>query len=730
MTAIVSPDPILDPLNEPQREAVTWGDGALLILAGPGSGKTRVITHRVAYLVERRKIFPWRTLAVTFTNKAAREMRERAHGLLGDEARELHMGTFHAMCARWLRADGESIGVGRNFNIYDDADQVAVMKRVLEGMSVDIRAFSPRGVLSAVSRAKNELVSPAQLRERSSSYADEVVARAAIAYQSALRESNALDFDDLLIEGLRMFRESPEARQKYAERYIHVLVDEFQDTNPVQYRLAREVASVHGNITAVGDPDQGIYSWRAADSRNVDFFRRDYPDAHVVLLEQNYRSTSAILTAADAVIAKNPGRTPRTLWTERSDGDLVVSYEAYNDDEEGEFIAREASRLVATGRSLSDIAVLFRTNSQSRPVEDALIRHRIPYRLIGGVRFYQRREVKDAMAYLRLIHNRYDEASWTRIVNVPARGIGARSVEHLRAWAGAYGLRIQDACEALVRGEPIPGITPKSGASIRQFTDMMKSLRAPRSGPLPALLDEVMEATGYREYIRTGDEGAQERLENLDQLRNVMAQYEEAGDGVGDLATFLQDVALVADVDELEDTSGAVTLLTIHSAKGLEFPIVFMAGMEEGVLPHIRSFDDPSAMEEERRLAYVGMTRAGDQLYLLRAFRRMAFGVPQANPASRFLVDLPPGVIRPFSSTSAPTYADAVAVPSSRTGNGQFKPLEAAWSAGDRVRHPKFGTGTVVAVQERSGDVELSVVFDEAGLKRLAQSLAPLSAAT
>ncbi|MCA9821597.1 MAG: UvrD-helicase domain-containing protein, partial [Dehalococcoidia bacterium] len=392
MVATSTGDGILAGLNEPQQRAVAHGEGALLVLAGPGSGKTRVITRRIAHLVQEHGVYPYRILAVTFTNKAAREMRDRCTALLGDGARELNLGTFHSMCARWLRVDGERIGIANDFVIYDDGDQLSVLKRVLGEMQVDPRRFAPRAVLSEISNAKNAMLVPAEYARQVNSYPQEVVARAYEAYDRALDGSNALDFDDLLMEGLRLFNESPEALEKYAGRYLHVLVDEFQDTNPVQYRLTQRLGSTHGNICAVGDPDQSIYSWRAADARNVDYFKRDFPNCEVILLEQNYRSTAAILGAADALIGKNPGRTERTLWTDRQGGEQITTYEAYNDEEEGEFVARQVNRLRAEGRGLGEVAVMYRTNAQSRAVEEALVRHRIAYRLIGGVRFYQRRE--------------------------------------------------------------------------------------------------------------------------------------------------------------------------------------------------------------------------------------------------------------------------------------------------------------------------------------------------
>jgi DNA helicase-2/ATP-dependent DNA helicase PcrA len=714
---------ILEGLNPPQQAAVTHGDGPVLILAGPGSGKTRVITHRIAYLVREKRVPPWRILAVTFTNKAAREMRERVHQLLGEDASSVAMGTFHAMCARWLRIDGKAIGVSPDFVVYDDADQIALMKRTLDALHVDPRRSSPRAVLSAISNAKSEMIVPAAFEARVTSYFDEVVARAYRRYDESLRAAAALDFDDLLSEAVRLFRESDEVLDKYSGRYLHVLVDEFQDTNPVQYQLASILASHHGNIAVVGDPDQSIYSWRSADVRNIQYFERDFPNCTTYLLEQNYRSTKPILAAADAVIGKNPGRKPRALWTDRDGGDLITTYEAYNDEEEGEFVAGEVARLRSAGRGLGDIAVMYRTNAQSRPVEDALVRRRIPYRLIGGIRFYQRREIKDLIAYLRLIHNRLDEASLLRIINVPSRGIGDRTLDRLREYATLESVSIWDACEATVLAGGIPGVSGRSAAAVRAFVESLDGLRAQRSRPMPELLDAVLSTTGYGVYLRDGEE-AEERFENVLQLRAVMSQYEEVGGEDRDLATFLQDVALVTDADDLREGIDAVTLITLHTAKGLEFPVVFIVGMEEGVLPHIRSFDDPRQMEEERRLAYVGITRAKDALYLTRSYRRFLMGGQSSNPVSRFWNDIPRELTRPFGSTPR-SYVQAASAPPRE----DFRPSAANWNAGDRVAHPKFGTGTVVSTQPNGGDIEIVVAFEGAGVRRLLQSFAPLSPA-
>jgi len=713
---------ILAGLNDAQRAAVTHGDGALLILAGPGSGKTRVITHRIGWLIRERRIAPWRILAVTFTNKAAREMRERAARLIGEDAEAVHMGTFHAMCARWLRIDGEAVGVPREFAIYDDSDQLGVVKRVLEELRIDPRQFAPRGILSRISAAKSEMLTPEALLGRVRTYQEEVAARVYERYDAALRRAGALDFDDLLLRAVELLR-VPAMREKWAGRYEHVLVDEFQDTNPAQYVLARELASVHRNITVVGDPDQGIYSWRSADIRNVEHFRRDFPEATVVLLEQNYRSTAPILRAAEAVIARNPGRHPRRLWTERIGGEPIVTYEAYNDEEEGEFVAREVGRLVAAGRSYRDIAVLYRTNAQSRPFEEALVRHRIPYRLVGGVRFYERREIRDLLAYFRVIHNPADEASLGRIINVPGRGIGERTVDRLRELAAAQGTSLWEACRSAADGRA-EGIGSRAAAALRGFVATMEELREHRDEPLGRLFERLINAVGYVRYLEEGDD-AEERMENVLELQALLAEYEEtAGEG-NDLATFLQDVALVTDQDTLDGRGQGVTLITLHAAKGLEFPVVFLVGMEEGLLPHIRSFDDPQQMAEERRLCYVGMTRAMDLLYLTRAYRRMTFGASAANPPSRFLADVPAEIRRPYGNTTR-GYVEAAAA---LVDADDLEPAETpVFPVGTRVVHPKFGEGVVTDARANGSDTEYVVEFNTAGTRRLLQSYAKLRA--
>ncbi len=714
-------------LNERQREAVAFEDGALLVLAGPGSGKTRVITNRVASLVLDRGTPPWRIVAVTFTNKAAREMRDRAQVMLGEDAAALHMGTFHAMCARWLRSDGTDVGISPRFVIYDDGDQIALMKRVLDSLAIDTRKFPPRAVLSAVSTAKSEMIGPDVYARKTGSYFEEVVSRAYQRYNERLRSAAALDFDDLLLETVRLFRESEAALEKHAGRYLHVLVDEFQDTNPAQYVLARQLSSVHGNICAVGDPDQSIYSWRAADYRNVEYFERDFPNCRVLLLEQNYRSTPAILAAADAVIAGNHERKKRRLWTDRGEGAPITVYETYNEEEEAEFVARESRRLANAGEGFKGIAVLYRTNAQSRPVEDALLRHRIPYRLVGGLRFYQRKEIKDVIAYLRLVQNRLDEASLERIINVPARGIGERTLESLRSYASDRGVELMDAIERSAAGEEL-GLGARARSAVSAFAAILSGLREVRASPPGALLEHVLLDSGYLRFLSELDD-SEERLSNIDQLRAVIRKHEEAAGEEGAIEAFLESVALVADVDEMEGEPDAVTLITLHAAKGLEFPTVFLIGMEEGVLPHKRSFDNPAQMEEERRLAYVGITRARDRLYLLRAYRRFVMGGHITHPASRFLQDIPPRLLTRPGGRPQRTYMEtatetpepdppALDGPSSGGSNDDAED----WAPGDKAVHPTFGPGTVISVDQRRSGTELTIAFDGRGVKRISLS--------
>jgi len=715
---------VLSDLNPAQRDAVQHTEGPLLILAGPGSGKTRVIAHRIAYLVSHEEVHPYRIVAVTFTNKAAREMRLRVEGLLGEAGGPALLGTFHAVCARILRVDGEAAGVERDFTIFDDADQQALMRRVLEELAVDPRKFPPRAILSAISRAKSELATPQAFAASVGDYFGEVVSRAYARYQDALEEHHGLDFDDIIMRTVTLLRDVDAVREQYQQRFLHVLIDEFQDTNVAQYVLARQLAGGHGNICVVGDPDQSIYSWRSADIRNILNFERDYPGAKVVYLEQNYRSSQNILDSAHAVISANEQRKEKRLWTERGAGEPIVVYEAYNDLEEADFVAGEVRTLAKDGHALSDIAVMYRTNAQSREVEEALIRETIPYRLVGGTRFYERKEVKDVIAYLRLIHNPLDRIAFRRVVNVPPRGIGAKTLEELERWSESLDLPPYAALQLLAQDrQPRPHrLGTRASGALLEFLELLDGLvAAGKRMPVAELMSEVLDATKYRRYLvgEYGDEEGMARWEeNIQQLITLGAEYEDL-DPAEALPLLLEHVALVSDADEYDEQADAVTLITLHAAKGLEFPAVFIVGMEEGVLPHIRSFDDPTQLEEERRLCYVGITRAKERLYLVRAFRRQLMGQSQHNPPSRFLRDLPEQALasrRSRRDEALEARRPRKAVPS-----------DAVFAAGDHVRHDRFGDGVVVSCTVTPDDQEVTVAFSGgAGVKKLLLSYAPL----
>lgn len=745
---MVTAEHILEDLNPPQRDAVTTIAGPLLILAGPGSGKTRVIAHRIAYLVDVIGVAPWRILSVTFTNKAAREMRSRVAAHLEEAAADLLLGTFHSICARLLRTEADHIGLNRSFNIYDDSDQMSLMKRACERSNVDTKRFKERAILSAISHAKSELVSPETYAKEARDYFGEVVARVYDDYQRLLIENSALDFDDLIVRTVEMLRQDEELREKYQERMLHVLVDEFQDTNIAQYELAKLFAGKHPNICVVGDPDQSIYSWRSADIRNILNFERDYPGAKTVLLEQNYRSTQNILDGAQAVIAGNIQRKEKTLWTSAGGGEPIVAYEAYDEAEEADFVANEIATMVDEDRRpYGEFAVMYRTNAHSRALEEALIRAKVPYVLVGGTRFYERREVKDVLAYLRLIQNPHDVVSFTRVINVPGRGIGAKTLSELERWAREREVPpytalqlIADQEGSAVKPPPVERhpIGAKQTRTLIDFHAMIAELQTvAEKNNLSTLLDGLLERTSYRHYLfaEFDEPEAEERWENIGELRNVASEYDGLSAGHG-LVAFLEDVALISDADTVPENddprSGRVTLITLHSAKGLEYPVVFLIAMEEGVLPHIRSFDDPAQMEEERRLCYVGMTRAKQRLYLIRAFRRYTMGASSHNPPSRFLRDIPERLIAQRSAVRG--QHEAV-----ERGPSRFRdefarrderpsvPEDLVYAGGERVRHPRFGEGIVVSSQMVKDDQEVTIAFKgEAGIKRLMLSFAPL----
>jgi len=712
---------ILDGLNPAQKEAVEAINGPVLILAGPGSGKTRVITHRVAYLIRVVGIYPRRIMAVTFTNKAAREMEERLLKLVSASVQDLTLGTFHAICARILRQEGKAIGIDKKYVIYDDDDQISLIKKALQDLALDPKQFAPRALQSVISNAKSAMQEPTDIHGKS--YFDEVTRRVYERYQQLLTGSSALDFDDLLMKTVLLFRQNPEILGKYQVRYMHIQVDEFQDTNLVQYELVKQLAGKYRNICVVGDPDQSIYSWRAADIRNILNFEKDFPDAKVILLEQNYRSTQLILDAATHVISANKQRKPKDLWTKNEKGLPPYIIETYSEEEEAQWVVNEIDKLVRNGEvKPGDCVVMYRTNAQSRVLEEAFIRYGMPYKLVAGTRFYERREVKDVIAYLRLIQNPNDTVSLMRVINVPQRGIGERSLDELTRWAKSQGVNEYKALQLLAdskgSSEELP-FSPRTIKVLAGFAAMLEGfIEKSKELDMIKLFDTVVEKSGYKQYI-TGLVDGEERWENVLELRGVAQDYKDLPPQEG-LTTFLEGVALVSDVDDLPEKTETVTLITLHQAKGLEFPVVFIIGMEEGILPHYKSIDDPAQLEEERRLCYVGITRAKQKVYLVRAFRRHLMGSSAVNKPSRFLLDIPSHLMtRGGIKEGEDEWTTAESAEKEVQELPQFK-------AGDHVKHDQFGEGVVVNYHRVKNDAEVVVAFDGAGVKRFLLSFAKI----
>ena len=716
----------LDKLNPQQRQAVTAGAGPVLVLAGPGSGKTRVLTQRVAYLIASEGVRPYQMLAVTFTNKAAREMGNRVRDMLGELAADgLWLGTFHSVCARLLRRESEHLPFDASFVIYDDDDQQRVVKGAIRDLNLDDKTYRPQSVQGAISRAKNDLIFPEDYPVQS--YRDEVVKRVYKRYQELLKQNNAVDFDDLLLWTAHLLSEFPAVREKYAQRFHYVLVDEFQDTNFAQYVLLKHLASAHNNIFVVGDPDQSIYRWRGADYRNVQRFEHDYPDAQVILLEQNYRSRQTILDAAMAVIDRNPHRRRKRLFTERGAGEKLTYYEALDDYSEATFVVDTIANLVASQTcEPGNCAVMYRTNAQSRLLEEAFLQARLPYKLVGAQRFYGRREVKDIIACLRLVHNPADEISLDRVINTPPRGIGDKTILALHNAARSAGTNPSAVLMDLARGDASPFWPQFTGRAALPMSDFGALLsnwhaEAPRL-TVTELFDRIAKDINYQAFIDDGtDEGA-ERWENVQELRRLTLEYENRT-----LTDFLETVALISDQDTLAEGKNAPTLLTLHAAKGLEFGTVFIVGLDDGILPHSRSFDEPEAMEEERRLFYVGITRAKDRIYLLRALRRGGRGYAEDTIPSRYLDDIPPELLNGKSPTGenqstraqSPTWLLADPAPAA-IAKTRFR-------AGMRVKHPGWGEGIVLNSRLQDSDETVDVIFESVGIKRLAASLANLS---
>ncbi len=716
----------LEHLNPQQRKAVAAGSGPVLVLAGPGSGKTRVLTQRVAYLIAQEGVRPYRILAVTFTNKAAREMQTRVEKLLGSDATQgMLLGTFHAICARLLRREAEFLPLESNFVIFDSDDQERIVKGVIREFNLNEKLYRPASVHASISNAKNELIVADNYPI--TNYRDEVVKRVYAEYQKRLVASNAVDFDDLLVYTARLLEENPAVREKYARRFEHVLVDEFQDTNLAQYTLIKHLSSAHRNIFVVGDPDQSIYAWRGADWRNVQRFEQDFPDAQVILLEQNYRSRQNILEAAMGVIDRAPNRRRKQLFSERGAGEKVFYYEAPDDYAEASFVVDSIAGLVASRDfEPGDCAVMYRTNAQSRLLEEAFLQARLPYRLVGAQRFYGRREVKDLIAFLRLVHNPADEASLDRVVNVPPRGIGEKTLTTLHSVARRHDTSAGNVLFDLARGSDSPfwdQFTGRSAISLADFGASLANWHAAAPAlTVSELFDRIVTDLNFKAYIDDESEEGQDRWENVQELRRLALEF-----STRTLDEFLENVALVADQDTIKENVNAPTLLTLHAAKGLEFGVVFIVGLDDGTLPHSRSFDEPEQMEEERRLFYVGLTRAKDRLYLVRAVQRGGRGYAEETYPSRFLDDIPAELLVGQSRTGSRRHkSETLWSASSRT----VRPasiIESKFRPGERVRHPLWGEGIVLDSKVQDDDEIVDVVFESVGIKKLAVSLANLS---
>ena len=721
---------IFQDLNHHQQQAMTAGTGPVQVLAGPGSGKTRVLTHRIAYLISHLGVRPYNILAVTFTNKAAREMQARIDGLLGEQARGLTLGTFHSICARILRREAEHMPFDHNFVIFDDDDQLGVVKRVIRDLDLDEKRYRPRAFHGKISRAKNEMLRPEEYP--TNSYVDEIAQRVYTRYQQTLISCNALDFDDLLMWVAYLVEHNPEVRQKYARRYEYILVDEFQDTNLAQYQLLSHLASFHQNIFVVGDSDQSIYRWRGADYRNLQRFEQDFPDAQVILLEQNYRSTQTILDAAMAVIESNPYRTHKELFTERGAGEKIVLHEAFDGSEEASWVVHKIASLVAENRAEpGDCAVMYRTNAQSRQLEEAFLQANLPYKLVGAQRFYGRREIKDLIAYLRLIHNPNDEASLLRVINTPRRKIGNKTITGLQTLASNEAKTLGEIVLDLGQGQGSEYYGTFSAGAARALAGFGYLLLNWRAEAVElttlTLLDNVLAKIDYQGYLDDGTEEGRDRWENVLELRRLAAEYQEKS-----LSDFLEAIALVSDQDTVDASENVPTLLTLHAAKGLEYPVVFIIGLEDGTLPHIRSFDDPEGMAEERRLFYVGITRAKRRLYITHALNRRTYGYAEPADPSRFLDDIPDDLIEggnPWQTIHAPRQSGA------RSAANWDRPASPAaaeiltpeFSAGQTVKHPTWGEGMVLNSKIDAGEEIVEVFFQDLGLKKLVASLANLT---
>lgn len=729
-------NPIFDTLNDRQCEAVKHTEGPLLITAGAGSGKTKVLTCRIAHLLELG-VAPYRILAITFTNKAAKEMKERVTNLVGAQADSIWLSTFHSFCAKLLRFEVDGFqGYTRNFTIYDSSDQLVLVKDCLKKLNLDDKQFMPRSVLGTISSAKNVLMDAKAFAAKASDFYEQKVADVYALYQEKLRENNAVDFDDLLFLAVRLLQEKDDVREKYQSRFQYILVDEYQDTNHAQYALTKILAARWRNICVVGDADQSIYAWRGADIRNIIDFTRDYPDAASIKLEQNYRSTKTILHAANAVIDNNESRPKKTLWTENPAGNKIIHYQAQTEHDEADYIAGVIyNRHEISHEPYGDMAILFRTNAQSRVLEEKLMRYAIPYTMVGGTKFYDRKEIKDVLAYLRLLYNPEDSLSLTRIINVPKRNIGATTMEHVAAYAEEQGISL---FEALSSTDEIP-VTKRAKASLENFAAMIFDLLNDIEGKdVLSLIETVIKQTGYGDMLdkeAEHDPQGESRKENVGEFLSVAKDYMDSNPD-GNLQDFLENVALVSDVDDFESSDSKVTLMTLHAAKGLEFPVVFLTGLDEGLFPHSRTLLDPSQVEEERRLAYVGITRAERQLYVTNATTRTMYGRISAYMPSRFLAEIPPQLMENYHRKSVMPQSRTTAVPGKQRVSILTKPVASSlpkkhavtdtFAKGDKVRHKIWGIGTVLDVIGEGTNMQMKIQFPTKGVRQVVVKYAPL----
>ncbi|MCG2375277.1 DNA helicase PcrA [Staphylococcus epidermidis] len=717
-------------MNSEQSEAVRTTEGPLLIMAGAGSGKTRVLTHRIAYLLDEKDVSPYNILAITFTNKAAKEMKARVEHLVGEEAQVIWMSTFHSMCVRILRRDADRIGIERNFTIIDPTDQKSVIKDVLKSENIDSKRFEPRMFIGAISNLKNELKTPEDAQKEANDFHSQMVATVYKGYQRQLSRNEALDFDDLIMTTINLFERVPETLEYYQNKFQYIHVDEYQDTNKAQYTLVKLLANKFKNLYVVGDSDQSIYGWRGADIQNILSFEEDYPEAKTIFLEQNYRSTKNILNAANEVIKHNSERKPKGLWTANSGGDKIQYYEAMTERDEAEYVVKEIMKHQRSGKKYSEMAILYRTNAQSRVLEETFMKSNIPYTMVGGQKFYDRKEIKDLLSYLRVIANSNDDISLQRIINVPKRGIGPSSVEKIQTYALQNNISMFDALAEV----DFIGLSKKVTQECISFYEMIQNLiKEQEFLEISEIVDEVLQKSGYRDMLdREQSIESRSRLENLDEFMSVPKDYEENTPlEEQSLINFLTDLSLVADIDEA-DTQNGVTLMTMHSAKGLEFPIVFIMGMEESLFPHIRAIksEDDHEMEEERRICYVAITRAEELLYITNATTRMLFGRSQSNMPSRFLKEIPEDLLDSHTGQKRQTIYPKSQPKrgfSKRTTSTKKQVSSSDWKVGDKVMHKAWGEGMVSNVNEKNGSVELDIIFKSEGPKRLLAQFAPIT---